>query len=100
MVGCSNPVSLLVLINALPHLDNLSGNFVAKDKRGALDTIPFHNIASADAARLNPNEQLTRANCRSGHFLYTDVFVAVVHGHAHVEYPPGRLKKEAIGQQT
>jgi hypothetical protein len=99
MVGCSNPVSLPVAINALPHLDNLSGNFVAKDERCALDAIPFHYIASANAARFHPNEQFTRAYCWSGYLLYTDIFVTVVHGHAHVGHSPGKLKKEVVRQR-
>jgi hypothetical protein len=92
MVGCSNAVSLLVAVNALPRLSNLSGNFVAKHQRCTLDAIPFHHIASADAARFHTKEQFTRPYCWSGHLLYTDIFVAVVHGYAHVAHPPGKRK--------
>ena len=87
VVGCNNPVSLLVAINPLTHFNDFSGNFVPKDQGCTLDAIPLHHIAAADATGLYAHKQFPGAYPGSGHLLYPDVLVVVIHSHAHVSYP-------------
>ena len=84
MVGCNDTIPLLVEINPFPHFNNLSGNLVAEYQWGLVDPVPLHHIAAADAARLYPNQEFTRAYLWSGDLLLPDVLVVVVHGNAHV----------------
>jgi hypothetical protein len=93
MVGRDNPIPLVVSIDPLANLNDLSSNLMAKDQRGLLDPIPFHDIAATDAAGLYAYQHFARAYCGSGNLLHPDVLVIVVHGNAHVSNPVDDLTR-------
>jgi hypothetical protein len=94
MVGCNNPIPLLVMVNATADFSNFSGNLVAKYQGGLLHPIPFHHIAAADAAGFYAHQEFARAYLGSWDVFYADVLVVVIYGHTHVSGPPDFAKKE------
>ena len=83
MVSDHQSVALPELRHPRSHLRHRSGDLVPQHHRRALDAIPLHNVAAADAAGLNPEQQLAGANFRYRHFLDANVVVVVIHRYAH-----------------
>jgi hypothetical protein len=50
MMGNKDPITNFVAIHPTAHLNNLSCNLMAEDTGSFFDPIPFHDIATADAA--------------------------------------------------
>ena len=83
VVSGADPVADRKAGNALADGRYLAGNLVAEDKRGFMDAIPLHDIAAADPAGLDPDQQFTGSDRRRWVFLQPDIPVVVIHGNAH-----------------
>jgi hypothetical protein len=70
----------------IPDLTDFSCNLMTQNEGSLGPSIPFHNIAAADAAGHHLDQQLPRADFWNGHLFKTDILVAVIHSHAHVFY--------------
>jgi hypothetical protein len=83
MMGGGHPVADAVSGHPFPDLDDLSGHFMPQDQGGLVDTVPFQDIAAADAAGLDADEDLIRSDLGLGHLFQADVPIVVIHGYAH-----------------
>jgi hypothetical protein len=83
MMGGKHAVADVEVLNALPHFDNLACDLMTQHQRRFLDAIPFHEIAAANPAGANANQQLSGSNPGNGHTLEANVSVVIVHRDAH-----------------
>src|SRR3972149_10544278 len=83
VVGCCYPVANLVLSNPFAYCCDFARNLMSKYKRRLMNTVPFHYITAAYAARHDLHEPFASADLRYRHLFDPDVPVIVVHCHAH-----------------
>ena len=83
VVGHHQPVAFAELGHVPSYLSHCTGHLVAQHHRGALDAIPLHDVAAADAAGFNLEQQLAGADFGHRHLLDANVVVVVIHRYAH-----------------
>src|SRR3989304_9058812 len=80
MVRNRPPVAFFELNNPRANLFDCPCYLVAENERGFFNPVPLHDVASADAARLDLNEQLEVFYLRHGAFLDPYVPIVVIYG--------------------
>ena len=75
--GDTNPVSQLITLDGLTDFDDLGTDFVPLHQRSAGQPVPFHHVASADAAGDDLHQHLARPRLGSGNLLQPDILVIV-----------------------
>jgi hypothetical protein len=87
VMGHESPVADFIVQYVFPCLDNLTRNLMAQHQGRFADTVPLHDIAAADAARHNLDQQFAGADLWHRHFFQLHLPVIVVHCHAHRNCP-------------
>jgi hypothetical protein len=77
------PVAQFIFIDGIAEGDNLCSYFVPLHQRRSRETVPFNDIAAADAAGNNLDQYLLRAGFRSRYFFDPDILVIVPVGNFH-----------------
>jgi hypothetical protein len=83
VMGDKNPLADVKALNIGAHGSDFTGDLVAQNERRFLDPVPFHQVRAANAARVNTNQKLARADHRDGHLFDSHIPVVVVHGDTH-----------------
>jgi hypothetical protein len=71
------------LRDVLSFLDDFSGDFVTENPGGLLDPIPLQDIAPADSAGHDSDQEFVGSDPGNGPFLDPDVVIGIIHRHAH-----------------
>ena len=83
MVGNEDPVTDLVTGDILTDRGDFAGDLMAQDQRRFLYPVPFHDIAPADPAGDDPDQDLSGSDRRYRPLLQPDIAVVIIHGNAH-----------------
>jgi hypothetical protein len=83
MMGDEHPITNLVFSDVFPDSNDIPSDLMAKDLWCFLDTVPFHDIAAADATSFHLDQKLSIPNRWDRHLLDTHIIVVVVHRDLH-----------------
>src|SRR5574340_124651 len=83
MMGHKYPVTDFIILNTFACLYNLSCNLMSQNPRSFFNSVPFHNIASADAARHDLNKKLALPCLWNRHLFNPYVIILLIHRNAH-----------------
>jgi hypothetical protein len=92
MMGCDDPIPHLEILHPFTSLHNFTGYLMAQYEWSSFCPVPFHYIAATDTAGLHSHDHFAWTAYRSRHFLYTNVAVVVIHGHAHEFHPQKKVQ--------
>jgi hypothetical protein len=83
MVGHKNSITRLPSPDFLADSGYLTGDFVSEHYGSLGLSIPFENVATADAAGPHFHEEFSRTDARLFYLFDPDVPVVVIHSHSH-----------------
>jgi hypothetical protein len=87
MVKHHNPIAGLKLRNLSASCDNDASGLMAEDARGGMRAGgDLFEIGPADAAGVNTDEKLARADFRNGDFFQSNVIDAAIDGSPHGQW--------------
>jgi hypothetical protein len=87
MVRGGYPVSDPEFLHPLADRDDLSGDFMTQYERDPVGAVPLHDIAAANAAGMNLDQEFPGSDFRGGDLFKPDVPVTVIHGHTQGSSP-------------
>jgi hypothetical protein len=92
VVRRKHPVANSETVHTRTDLYNLCSNLMPQNKRRLPDTVPLHQITTADPAGTSTQKQLAGTNFWNWQFLQPNIPIIVVHGDAHIREPVNFFK--------
>ena len=99
VVGGDDAVSGCEPLHPGADVGDLAGDLVSEHQRRLLPPVPFHDVGAADAAGLDPEQQLARTRLGHRQLLQPNVIVAVIHGDAHGLFLKAGVLHRTSGQR-
>src|SRR5215475_3814687 len=97
VMGRKDPVARAKIFDLFSCLYDFSRNFVTQNQWGLLDAVPFHQIAAANPAGADPQQQFAARDLRNRHLFQADVPVVVIHRDPHALTTVSSLRSRVQG---